>query len=168
MERAYKIYESHPPKGTSKKFRNMHCWRILKGQHKWRVFVEKEKNQPEDAAQDPKRPMGKKKAKALQQNKKQRLGEGDDEGEGVSLEVTLLRERLEIDRRRLEEAEKTRQEIQKSREEARKQADEALKEAVRDREIRIMEQDLSKYTGARLRYFQDLQEEIIRKRYRDE
>lgn len=62
------------------------------------MFLEKEKNQSEDAGNDPKRPMGKKKAKATQQSKKRRLDKDDDEGEKVPMEAPLSRERIDLDR----------------------------------------------------------------------
>ena len=171
MARALKIYASHPPKGSSMKFRNMHCWRVLKGQHKWRVFLEKEKSQPEDAAQDPKRPMGKKKAKALQQAKKRRLDEDGDEEERVAPEVALLRERIELDRSHfdfdrsrfdVEKAclgiEKSRLDLEKSRVESMNTAD----------DISIMDRDISTYTGTRLAFFKHLQEKVMKKYFDEE
>ncbi|KAG2215255.1 hypothetical protein INT45_012705 [Circinella minor] len=144
-----KIYASHPPKGSSMKFRNIHCWRILKGQHKWRVFLEKEKSRPEDVAQDPKRPMGKKKAKAMQ-SKKRRLEEDGDEEERVAPEVTLLQERIELDRSRFD--------LDRARFESMNTAD----------DISIMDRDISTYTGARLQFFKHLQEKAMNKYFDEE
>lgn len=62
----------------------------------------------------------------------------------MSVELLLLRERIHLDRRRLQEAQ------------------EARMDAAFDREIKIMERDLSTYTGARLRFFKHLQEEIMK------
>ncbi|KAG2211378.1 hypothetical protein INT45_007540 [Circinella minor] len=168
ITRALKIYASHPPKGSSMKFRNIHCWRILKGQHKWRVFLEK-KSQPEDAAQDPKRPMGKKKAKAMQ-SKKRRLEEDGDEEERV---VTLLRERIELDRSHFDfersrfdldracfDLDRPRFDLDRARfdlDRARFDLDRARFESMNTADdISIMDRDISTYTGARLQFFKHL------------
>ncbi|KAG2225379.1 hypothetical protein INT45_005623 [Circinella minor] len=132
---ALKIYESDPPKRAARNFRYMRFWHILKRQHKWRAFLEKVK--------DLERPMGKKKVKAVEQSKKRRLDEGIDEGEGVSMEVTLLREQIKLDRARLKILE-------------------------RAEDISIMDRDISTYTGARLKFFKHLQDEIMKKYFDEE
>ena len=163
MTRALKIYASHPPKGSSMKFRNMHCWRVLKGQHKWRVFLEKEKSQPEDAAQDPKRPMGKKKAKAMQ-SKKRRLEEDGDEEERVAPEVTLLREQIELDCSRFD-FERSRFDLDHARFDLDRARFESMNTAD---DISIMDRDISTYTGARLQFFKHLQEKVMKKYFDEE